>query len=140
LRARSACNKHIGFRSLYSISETAAAERIDAVTWASQLTLLAPDIIELILDGRQPAGKGGKGTLRRRHCYRTHQEPLGLSGLRNMALRWAEDRHGAAKLQSGGGQGRDAGRYLPTSGQEARNLGSWLPKDETLYETQPDRG
>jgi len=41
-----------------SISEMAAAEKLDRGYMGRllQLTLLAPDIIEAILDGRQPAG------------------------------------------------------------------------------------
>jgi hypothetical protein len=43
-----------------SISEIAAAERIDRGYVGSilRLTLLAPDIVEMILDGRQPEGLG----------------------------------------------------------------------------------
>jgi len=43
-----------------SISEMAAAERIDRgyLGRVLQLTLLAPDIVESILDGRQPAELG----------------------------------------------------------------------------------
>jgi hypothetical protein len=43
-----------------SISEIAAAEKIDRGYVGSilRLTLLAPDIIEAILDGRQPVGLG----------------------------------------------------------------------------------
>jgi hypothetical protein len=43
-----------------SISEIAAAEKIDRGYVGSilRLTLLAPDIVEEILDGRQPAGLG----------------------------------------------------------------------------------
>jgi hypothetical protein len=43
-----------------SISEIAVAEKIDRGFVGSilRLTLLAPDIIEAILDGRQPAGLG----------------------------------------------------------------------------------
>jgi len=43
-----------------SISEIATAEKIDRgyVGGILRLTLLAPDIIEAILDGRQPAGLG----------------------------------------------------------------------------------
>jgi len=43
-----------------SISEMAAAERIDRgyLGRLLQLTLLAPDIVEAILDGRQPEGLG----------------------------------------------------------------------------------
>ena len=41
-----------------SISEMAAAERMDRgyLGRVLQLTLLAPDIVEAILDGRQPDG------------------------------------------------------------------------------------
>ena len=41
-----------------TIDEMAAAERINAsyVCRVLRLTLLAPDIVEAILDGRQPAG------------------------------------------------------------------------------------
>jgi len=43
-----------------SISEMATAERIDRgyLGRLRQLTLLAPDIVEAILDGRQPDGLG----------------------------------------------------------------------------------
>jgi hypothetical protein len=43
-----------------SISEIAAAEKIDRGYVGSilRLTLLAPDIVEMILDGRQPDGLG----------------------------------------------------------------------------------
>jgi hypothetical protein len=43
-----------------SITEVAASEKIDRgfVGTLLRLTLLAPDIIEAILDGRQPAGLG----------------------------------------------------------------------------------
>jgi hypothetical protein len=43
-----------------SISEMAAAERIERGYLGSdlRLTLLAPDIVEAILDGRQPEGLG----------------------------------------------------------------------------------
>ena len=43
-----------------SISEMAAAERIERGYLGTllRLTLLAPDIVEAILDGRQPAGLG----------------------------------------------------------------------------------
>ena len=43
-----------------SISEIAAAEKIDRGYLGSilRLTLLAPDIIEMILDGRQPEALG----------------------------------------------------------------------------------
>jgi hypothetical protein len=43
-----------------SISEIATAEKIDRGYVGSilRLTLLAPDIVEAILDGRQPAGLG----------------------------------------------------------------------------------
>jgi hypothetical protein len=43
-----------------SISEIAVAEKIDRgfVGSLMRLTLLAPDIVEAILDGRQPAGLG----------------------------------------------------------------------------------
>jgi hypothetical protein len=43
-----------------SISEIAAAEKIDRGFVGSilRLTLLAPDLVESILDGRQPAGLG----------------------------------------------------------------------------------
>ena len=43
-----------------SISEMAAAERIERECLGSllRLTLLAPDIVEAILDGRQPAALG----------------------------------------------------------------------------------
>jgi hypothetical protein len=43
-----------------SISEIAVAEKIDRGFIGSilRLTLLAPDIVEAILDGRQPAGLG----------------------------------------------------------------------------------
>ena len=43
-----------------SISETAAAEKLDRGYLGSilQLTLLAPDIVEAILDGRQPPELG----------------------------------------------------------------------------------
>jgi hypothetical protein len=43
-----------------SISEIAAAEKIDRgyVGTILRLTLLAPDIVQAILDGRQPEGLG----------------------------------------------------------------------------------
>ncbi len=43
-----------------SISEMAAAERIERGYLGTllRLTLLAPDIVEAILDGRQPIGLG----------------------------------------------------------------------------------
>jgi hypothetical protein len=43
-----------------SISEIAAAEKIDRGYVGSilRLTLLAPDLVEAILDGRQPEGLG----------------------------------------------------------------------------------
>ena len=48
-----------------SISEMAAAERIERGYLGSllRLTLLAPDIVEAILDGRQPAALGLQGLL-----------------------------------------------------------------------------
>jgi hypothetical protein len=71
-----------------SISEIAAAEKIDRGFVGSilRLTLLAPDIIEAILDGRQPAG-------------------LGLSALlKPFPLEWERQREGiwtSARLQVG---------------------------------------
>ena len=60
-----------------SISEMAAAERIDRgyLGRILQLTLLAPDIVEDILDGRQPA-------------------ELGLSRLLEpLSMEWEQQRH-----------------------------------------------
>jgi hypothetical protein len=50
----------LGSGSYASISEIAAAEKIDRGYVGSilRLTLLAPDIIEMILDGRQPEALG----------------------------------------------------------------------------------
>jgi hypothetical protein len=60
-----------------SISELAAAEKIDRgyLGRVLQLTLLAPDIVEDILDGRQPA-------------------ELGLSRLLEpLSMEWKQQRH-----------------------------------------------
>jgi hypothetical protein len=48
-----------------SISEMAAAERIERGYLGSllRLTLLAPDIAEAILEGRQPCGLGLQGLM-----------------------------------------------------------------------------
>src|SRR4029077_1788105 len=45
-------------RTYSTIKEIAAKERIDAsyVADVLRLTLLAPDVVEMILDGRQPSG------------------------------------------------------------------------------------
>ncbi len=45
-----------------SVTELAAAEKVDRgyVGRLLQLTLLAPDIVEAILDGRQPEGLGSR--------------------------------------------------------------------------------
>ena len=53
-------------RRYASISEIAAAEKIDRGYVGSilRLTLLAPDLIEAILDGQQPAGLGLPALLR----------------------------------------------------------------------------
>ena len=50
-----------------SISEMAAAEKLDRgyLGRVLQLTLLAPDIVEAILDGRQPEGPGLPGLMER---------------------------------------------------------------------------
>ena len=50
-----------------SISEMAAAEKLDCgyLGRVLQLTLLAPDIVEAILDGRQPVALTAKQLLRR---------------------------------------------------------------------------
>ena len=49
--------KHAGERQSATVADIAAAEKINAsyVGRVLRLTLLAPDIVEAILDGRQPA-------------------------------------------------------------------------------------
>jgi hypothetical protein len=58
-RARARCERRLLEEGRYaSIGEMAAAEKLDRgyVGRVLRLTLLAPDIVEAILDGRQPEG------------------------------------------------------------------------------------
>jgi hypothetical protein len=54
------CNSIVGWRAGRPLSELAAAEKIDRGYLGKmlRLTLLAPDIIDAILDGRQPTHIG----------------------------------------------------------------------------------
>jgi hypothetical protein len=102
-----------------SISEIAAAEKIDRGYIGSilRLTLLAPDIVEVILDGRQP-------------------EELGLPALLEpFPIEWGQQRSWFAAVvsprkatgneitasQSAAGTGRRHQRNRRTSATEARN-------------------
>jgi hypothetical protein len=87
-----------------SISEIATAERIDRGYVGSilRLTLLAPDIVEMILDGRQP-------------------EELGLPALlESFPIEWGQQRNWFAAVESPGeatGNGITASQFAARTGR-----------------------